>query len=71
MGKQQSVGMQTGGHAERANAEECRQVHESVGKHRRVWESAGGYWKATGNCENCLFRAQGESRRIISSPLKY
>ena len=37
-------------------------------------ESAGGcegvkgkYWKATGNCENCLFRAQGESRRISGS----
>jgi len=23
-----------------------------------------GYWKVTGNCGNCLFRAQGESRRI-------
>jgi len=39
-------------------------MQESTGEHRKVQASAG-------NCKNQDFIGQGESRHIISSPLKY
>src|SRR6266702_2717609 len=61
-GKWQSTGTWTGECAE--HVWECGAYRE-----RRRVRRCEGYWKATGNCKNCLFRAQGESRRISGSSI--
>ena len=56
-GSAQSAGMQEG-------AGECRRARASAGGHGRVQ-------RVSESCENRDFISQGESRHIISSPLKY